>query len=267
MRHPTRWTVERVKSVLCFLFAYFYDLSTDFADTTFSFTSCFLETSRPIITEMNLNESPYIKVPYGINFNDEIYQRLAETELPIHYLKGHPNPQPEDIAAAYFKRQFQGTGRTNAGGKGSGFFRGQGYPSHYQQHPRAWKAGQHPIFRKPGNQVAGNGLWTHTDPPHWGPMYEATVPLRRYVNEVNLWERATSIEHPRRVALLISNLHGTARSYIEMLMTFPVNAEQMTYGASVNNGQMMVSGPTIMCWWLMQTFGEDEQHTHQRPAS
>ena len=37
MRHPTRWTVERVKSVLCFLFAYLYDLSTDLCVTPFFF--------------------------------------------------------------------------------------------------------------------------------------------------------------------------------------------------------------------------------------
>ena len=195
---------------------------------------------------------------------------MTEGNIPIHYLRGpqNPAPVPDDVTTAYWKRQFQGTGRTQTGGKGSGIFRGsQNYPSHYQQHPRAWKSGQHPIFRKPGNQVAGNGLWTHTDPPHWGPMHEAMMPLRRYVNEVNLWERATSIEHPRRVALLIANLHGTARSYVEMLMPFPANAEQMTYGASVNNGQWQVSGPTIMCWWLMQMFGEDEQHTLIRVAS
>ena len=92
-------------------------------------------------------------------------------------------------------------------------------------------------------------------------MYEQSMPLRRYASEVNLWERATSVEHSRRIALLIANLHGTARSYVEVLMLEPGNAEQMTYGATVNNGQWQVSGPTIMCWWLLQMFGEDEQHT------
>ena len=98
-------------------------------------------------------------------------------------------------------------------------------------------------------------------------MHDAAIPLRKYVNEVNLWERGTSIEHSRKIALLIANLHGTARSYIETLMLQPINAEQMTYGATINNGQFQVSGPTIMCWWLMQTYGEDEQHTLIRVAS
>ena len=66
------------------------------------------------------------------------------------------------------------------------------------------------------------GLWTHTDPPRWGPSVEQAMPLRRYVNEVNLGERATSVDPPRRIVLLISNLHGTARSYLDTLMLDPL---------------------------------------------
>ena len=50
-------------------------------------------------------------------------------------------------------------------------------------------------------------------------------------------------------------------------MLDPTNVDQMAYGATVNNGQLRVSGPTIMCWWLCQAYGEDEQHTLIRVAS
>ena len=40
----------------------------------------------------------------------------------------------------------------------------------------------------------------------------------------------------------------------------------MAYGATVNNGRFQVSGPTIMCWWLCQAYGEDEQHALIRIA-
>ena len=130
--------------------------------------------------------------PYFSGFNDEMFLSLVDNDtIPIHYLHGHQEPVAnDDLITAYWKKHLQGTGRSRTGGKGSGIFRGtNNYPPRNQQHPRAWPSGQHPIFRKPGNQVAGNGLWTHTDPPHWGPMYESSMPLRRYVSEVNLWER------------------------------------------------------------------------------
>ena len=177
-------------------------------------------------------------------FDDSAYfGALEEDTIPIHYLHDqddiHDTNSSSDPIAAYWRSYLRQHGRSRASGSSGVPRGGNKYPPSHLQDPRNWPAGQHPLFHRPGNQVAGNGLWTHTDPPHWGPMYSHTMPLRKYVSEVNLWEKGTSIEHPRRIALLIANLHGTARSYIETLMLQPINHEQMTYGAT---NQRTVSG-------------------------
>ena len=79
---PTIWTVVRAKSVLYFLFAYFYDLSTVFPWTV-------LVASRPntrnrYLTKRNSRgNSMYRLKP----FDDDAYFGLIEKDtIPIHYL-------------------------------------------------------------------------------------------------------------------------------------------------------------------------------------
>ena len=92
------------------------------------------------------------------------------------------------------------------------------------------------LLKKHGPRVVGVGWWTHDDPPAWGPMCSQIFPLRKYIHELRLWERATGIEPHRRAALCVANLHGTARAYIENLMAQPNNLDQITFGAAVAGG-------------------------------
>ena len=92
-------------------------------------------------------------------------------------------------------------------------------------------------------------------------------PIQRYVVEVSMWEQGTSIPPERRAALCVGQLKGFARTEGERLMTDPVTGAQLKWGAmNQANGQAM-SGCTILCWHLLQKYGEDGQHTLIRVAS
>ena len=94
-----------------------------------------------------------------------------------------------------------------------------------------------------------------------------SFPVRRYAVEVGLWEQSTTIAPERRAALCIGQLKGFAKTEGERLLSDPITAQQLRYGAvNVADGTPL-SGCTILCWHLLQRYGEEQQHTLIRVAS
>ena len=92
-------------------------------------------------------------------------------------------------------------------------------------------------------------------------------PIRRYAVEVSMWEQSTSIPQERRAALCVGQLRGFAKTEGERLMADPVTAAQLRWGVVNNADNQALSGCTILCWHLLQRYGEDGQHTLIRVAS
>ena len=94
-----------------------------------------------------------------------------------------------------------------------------------------------------------------------------SFPVRRYAAEVALWEQSTTIQPERRAALCIGQLKGFAKTEGERLLSDPISAQQLRYGAINRAGGTPLTGCTILCWHLLQRYGEEQQHTLIRVAS
>ena len=181
----------------------------------------------------------------------------------LTYLQLDQDPQDAD---AYFRRNFPRSSPRPRRGFPSRFQRNNSGQTSAGSHITQWHRTSQGLIRTDRDAV-GAGLWTATMPPSWGPFMADTFPIRRYAVEVSMWEQGTSIPPERRAALCVGQLKGFARTEGERLMCDPVIGAQLKWGAQdLANGQAM-SGCTILCWHLLQKYGEYGQHILIRVAS